>query len=114
MNKLDNGMNLDGMDIEELTELAAKIKVAEQSAKERYLSEAKELAATLIEKCNALGLKVTSFFREEKVTHRYRNTDNPDETWKGRGPKPKWLKKALEGLSEEEAELKLESYRIQQ
>ncbi len=111
---LDQDMNFDAMGVEQLTELAAKIKAAEQSAKERSLSEVKELAATLVAKCNALGIKVNSFFREEKVTPRYMNTDNHDETWKGRGPKPKWLKKALKGLSEDEAELKLESYRIQQ
>ena len=26
---------------------------------------------------------------------KYRNPNNPAETWKGRGPKPKWLKAAV-------------------
>ena len=26
---------------------------------------------------------------------KYRNPNNPDEAWKGRGPKPKWLKAAI-------------------
>jgi DNA-binding protein H-NS len=31
------------------------------------------------------------------VAPKYRNPDNPTETWAGRGPKPRWLAAALKG-----------------
>lgn len=35
-----------------------------------------------------------------KVAPKYRNPQNPDETWTGRGRKPKWVEAYLEGGGE--------------
>jgi DNA-binding protein H-NS len=32
---------------------------------------------------------------ESSPTQKYRNPDNPDQTWSGRGQQPKWVKEAL-------------------
>ena len=43
---------------------------------------------------------------EAKVAPKYRNTDNPSETWAGRGLKPRWLAAALK------AGMKMEQFAI--
>ncbi|MDT8406386.1 MAG: H-NS histone family protein [Methylococcales bacterium] len=34
--------------------------------------------------------------RRSKVPIKYRNPDNPQQTWKGRGQKPRWLREKLD------------------
>lgn len=106
-------IDISGLNIEQLNELAAKIKAEEEAAKERSFNEVTELVDTLIAKCDALGIQAKSFFIKKKaseITHR--NPENPEEVWKGKGPKPNWLKRAIEGLTDEDAASKIDSYRI--
>ena len=50
--------------------------------------------------------KRTNSLAGKKVPPKYRNPDNPKETWAARGMKPKWLVTALKGGK------KLESFAI--
>ena len=40
---------------------------------------------------SAKGRKTTKGYKLGKVAPKYRNPDNPAETWAGRGQQPKWL-----------------------
>lgn len=62
-----------------------------------------ERLQTLQEEIATLGFTVDDLFpRKPKGTHsrptqrRYRDPNNPDNTWGGKGPKPQWLKDAIE------------------
>ena len=43
------------------------------------------------------GRKSTKGYKLGKVAPKYRNPDNPSETWAGRGQQPKWLASRLTG-----------------
>ena len=45
----------------------------------------------------ATGRKSTKGYKLGKVAPKYRNPDNPSETWAGRGQQPKWLASRLTG-----------------
>lgn len=106
-------IDISGLNIEQLNALAAQIKAEEEAAKERSLNEVTELVETLIAKCDALGIQAKSFFVKKKVSEiTHQNPENPTEVWKGKGPKPNWLKRAIEGLADEDAASKIDSYRI--
>lgn len=48
----------------------------------------------------------TATRRAGKVPPKYRNPNNPEETWSGRGVKPRWFRDALAaGISPEEMEI---------
>ena len=106
-------IDISGMNVEQLQSLAAQIKAEEEAAKERSFNEVQELVETLIKKCEVLGLQAKSFFIQKKVSEiTHQNPENEKEVWKGKGPKPNWLKRAIEGLTDEDAASKIESYRI--
>lgn len=106
-------IDITGMNVEQLKNLAAQIEAEKEAAKERSFNEIQELVETLIAKCEALGIEAKSFFVQKKVSEiTHQNPENPAEVWKGKGPKPKWLKRVIEGLDEECAASKIESYRI--
>ncbi len=106
-------IDISGMNVEQLKNLAAQIEAEKEAAKERSFNEIQELVETLIAKCEALGIEAKSFFVQKKVSEiTHQNPENPAEVWKGKGPKPNWLKRAIEGLTDEDAASKIESYRI--
>lgn len=85
-------INVDKMSLKDLLELEARVKRAITNAKERERSDLKQKIASLAE--NA-GFTVSELFgsgrKGSKVAIKYRNKDNPSETWTGRGRQPKWL-----------------------
>jgi DNA-binding protein H-NS len=85
-------INVDKMSLKDLLELEARVKRAITNAKERERSDLKQKIASLAE--NA-GFTVSELFgsgrKGSKVAIKYRNKDNPAETWTGRGRQPKWL-----------------------
>lgn len=106
-------IDITGLNLEQLNNLAAQIKAEEEAAKERSFNEVTELVETLIAKCDSLGIEAKSFFIKKKVSEiTHQNPENPTEVWKGKGPKPNWLKRAIEGLTDEDAASKIDSYRI--
>ena len=86
-------VNVDKMSLKELLDLEARVRRAITNVKERERSELKTKIASLAE--NA-GFTVSELFgagrgKGGKVAVKYRNKDNPAETWTGRGRPPKWL-----------------------
>ena len=67
------------------------------------LKEAKRMAAevgyeiTFVKTGKTDGGKAKPQSPRAKVLPKYRNPDNADETWSGRGRQPKWVQAALAG-----------------
>jgi len=104
--------DIENMSSKELADLieAASGKLAQQKEAEKAAVKA-ELEALAQQR----GFTISELFGSEKtkaprakVAPVYRDPENPENTWTGRGRKPKWLVAALEsGLS-------IESFRINQ
>jgi DNA-binding protein H-NS len=91
-------MALKTMPIAKLQDLKSKIEAA-ISAK---VSERRRELETELSKLARFGGggKVIKFGRggqKGPVAPKYRNPENPDETWAGRGLKPRWLSAAIKG-----------------
>lgn len=99
--------------IEELNSMIAAAEAAKEAAKDREHTDLLRLVDQVKTKAEALGIKPISLFRETVESKpKYRNPNNPDETFSGRGPRPAWLKALLEGKSKEEAKEALKQYEI--
>lgn len=91
-------INVDKLSLKDLLDLENKVKKAINSAqareKDEFLADVKALAAKR-------GIAIGDVFggkgggKGSKVAVKYRNRDNPGETWTGRGRQPKWLAAAL-------------------
>jgi DNA-binding protein H-NS len=89
-------MALKAMSISKLTDLKQKVE-AMLTAK---VEEERRILQTKLSKLERVGLGSTPGRRggvRGKVAPKYRNPDNPAETWAGRGLKPRWLAIALKG-----------------
>jgi DNA-binding protein H-NS len=89
-------MNLKSMSIDRLSKLREQVAVAlnakvieERQAVQDHLNKLDRLAAG-----GSRGKGVRGGLRGA-VAPKYRNPDNPAETWAGRGLKPRWLAAAL-------------------
>lgn len=100
-------MNLDDMSLRELQELQRNItrmiETYQERAKRDALSElrekAKSMGFTIEELLEVKSAKPTRKSPEPK----YRNPENPELTWSGRGKKPAWFASALaRGVSPDE------------
>lgn len=86
--------NLEKLSAKELAALDARVAkmIAAKSANERV--EVRRKAEAMAREA---GFRLTDLFgsgRKGKVAIKYRNPKNPDETWTGRGRKPRWMVKA--------------------
>ncbi|HEX4892262.1 MAG TPA: H-NS histone family protein [Hyphomicrobiaceae bacterium] len=93
------GPNIEKMPLKDLIELESRVKKAIVQAKER---ERAELKQKMVELAEESGFSVSELFgsgrggiKGGKVAVKYRNRENPSETWTGRGRQPKWLSAAL-------------------
>ena len=92
------GMNVDKLSLKELQDLEVRVKKAIVSAKMR---EQEEFKADVMALAQKRGIAIGEVFgagrggKGGKVAVKYRNRDNPAETWTGRGRQPKWLAAAI-------------------
>jgi DNA-binding protein H-NS len=91
-------MALKTMPIAKLQDLKSKIEAAINAK----VSERRRELETELSKLARFdgGGKVIRFGRggqKGPVAPKYRNPENPDETWAGRGLKPRWLSAAIKG-----------------
>lgn len=85
-------------------ELAAMIEKAEKVLKEKQSKTRREGIAKIKELAASIGVSVEISESGKpprsrtggKVAIKYRNPENPDHQWTGRGMKPKWLRELLE------------------
>lgn len=86
--------NLDRMSLKDLVELDTRIKAAIAGIRDRQRNDVKNELAALAER---RGFNITELYgsgrgaKGSKVAIKYRNKDNPLDTWTGRGRQPRWL-----------------------
>jgi DNA-binding protein H-NS len=94
----DTAMALETMPIAKLQHLKSQVEAA-ISAK---VTERRRELETELSKLAGFGgrgkaMKLARGGRMGKVAPKYRNPENPTETWAGRGLKPRWLAAAIKG-----------------
>lgn len=82
-----------GMTLKQMLDLSDKLSAAIEEKRKEDREEAKRAVADFAEK---RGFTVDDLFGGRKgkgraVAPKYKNPDNPSETWTGRGRKPNWL-----------------------
>jgi DNA-binding protein H-NS len=96
-------IDLENMSREELLDLRAKVDDAIASAAERErqaaIAAAEEAARQFGFSLNELGMTAGSGRRKARASGpknppRYRNPNDPSQTWSGRGRRPQWVKDA--------------------
>ncbi|MDK3019555.1 H-NS histone family protein [Pseudodonghicola flavimaris] len=94
-------INLDGLSRKDLLELRDNVekalKDAEVRERKEALKAAEQAAAEFgfsLADLSADG-KVRTGGKQSKAPAKYRNPNNPEETWSGRGRKPRWVHEAL-------------------
>ena len=104
-------LDLDQFTLPELKKLHKDLQRAISSFEKRKKSEAR---AELEAKAKELGFNLNQLLDEVQLNKKtnpaepkYRNPSNPDQTWSGRGRKPRWLTVALTS-----AGAKLEDFEI--
>lgn len=116
VSSMSNRLDLNGMSIDDLLELQDLIR---EAVKRRAQSERDALRQRLarLEAAAAEGTPGgprPSPLKGRKVAPKYRNPDNPSQTWAGRGQMPAWMAVAVaNGASVSDFEIP-GSYRLQQ
>src|SRR5216684_4461759 len=94
-----NQMNLKSMSISRLTDLRHRV---EEALASKVIDQRRALESELGKLNRLQGAKTlrkngSGFGVRGPVPPKYRNPQNPDETWAGRGLRPKWLTAAIKG-----------------
>jgi DNA-binding protein H-NS len=84
-------MNFKSMSIEKLVKLKDQV----ESALSSKVAETRRMLQSNLAKLTGFGAASMRSAARGKVAPKYRNPDNPSETWAGRGLKPRWLAAAL-------------------
>ncbi|MBK5924289.1 transcriptional regulator [Rhodovulum sulfidophilum] len=88
--------DLETLTLKELKDLRKDIDSAIASFHDREKAKAKAvLEATAKEMGFSLDEIIGKKSRRVKPVAKYRNPENPTETWSGRGRRPRWLEEAL-------------------
>jgi len=82
---------------------------AQKALQEKLHAEKHNAIAEIAERMKLMGISIADiqdFFNHTKPVSsskpKYRNPDNPDETWTGKGKPPNWFKTAIEkGIDKE-------------
>jgi DNA-binding protein H-NS len=85
-------MNLKSMSLDKLVDLRNRV---EATLGTRVAQERRMLESELGKLTRAGGLTRGRVGPGGKIPPKYRNPENPSETWAGRGLKPRWLAAAL-------------------
>lgn len=90
---------IDDMSQEELKALKKRVDRALETVVERRKEAARK---RLEEQAREMGFKLDELMEakpgktRKTIAPKYRNPDDPDQTWTGRGRKPKWVEAHLE------------------
>jgi len=92
-----NRMNLKSMSISRLTDLRHRVEAALAS---KVIDQRRTIESELAKLSRLQGAKTvrkngSGFGLRGPVAPKYRNPQNPEETWAGRGLRPKWLAAAV-------------------
>ena len=94
--KVNMNQDLSHLSLEELHALATR---AQKALEDKQKESRKAVIAQIRELADSIGVTVTltegdrpvSSRRGGKVAPKYRNPHNHDQTWTGRGVKPRWM-----------------------
>jgi DNA-binding protein H-NS len=94
-----NRMNLKSMSIDRLTDLRHRVEgaLASKVIDERRALESELGKLNRLQGAKTLRKSGSGFGVRGPVPPKYRNPQNPEETWAGRGLRPKWLTAAIKG-----------------
>ena len=93
--------NIESLSQEELNELIAR---AEQQKKKIHRDRINDVRRKITDMAKAEGYSIEELFGGRgggsrrtagKVAAKYRNPANPEQTWTGRGKRPRWFSEAL-------------------
>jgi|TARA_R100000687_G_C6377615_1_gene131056 DNA-binding protein H-NS len=106
---MSKDLDLNQLDQQELEQLRADVDQALKTLHARRLKEARSAAAALAKEH---GFKLedlvapASSSAKKNLPAKYANPDDPNQTWSGRGRKPKWFNEAIEsGKTESDLEI---------
>lgn len=91
-------VDLHGMSLDELKKLQKDVTHAIETFRDRQRDEAR---AALEERAREMGFTLSEVVSPSKRRRtpmsppKYRNPANPDQTWTGRGRRPRWIDEAL-------------------
>ncbi|SIT86521.1 H-NS histone family protein [Pontibaca methylaminivorans] len=83
------------MSREELLQLQSKVKRALKEADKRDRQEAKIAAQQAVAKYGYQLEDLVNFSGKGGASPKYRNPENPTQTWSGRGRRPRWVHDAI-------------------
>ena len=94
--------DIDDLDINQLKELAKKAEALIEQRQQQQIEEAYNQIVNIAQK---IGMSLEELIEygqhsttttKRTVAPRYRNPNDPTQTWTGRGKKPRWVIEALE------------------
>ena len=95
--------DLSGLSVEDLKRLQSEAEVLIASKKDQAIDDAynqilaiAQSVGLTVEEVLEVGAQKRKKTTRKAVEPRYRNTNNADETWTGRGKQPRWLVAELE------------------
>lgn len=92
-----NAVDLDRLSLEELKDLKKKVAKAINTYEDRQKQQA---LAALDEKAREMGFSLSELTGGRKARKpsvpKYRNPNDPSQTWTGKGRQPAWFKDAIE------------------
>lgn len=93
------GIDFGAMSRKELLELQTSVNAALKDAEQRERREALEAAEKAVAEFGFSLAELSSDPKKGgktgKAAAKYRNPENPEQTWSGRGRKPQWIHDAL-------------------
>jgi DNA-binding protein H-NS len=94
-----NQMNLKSMSISRLTDLRDRVEaaLATKVIEQRRTIESELAKLSRLQGAKTLRKSGSGFGLRGPVAPKYRNPQNPAETWAGRGLTPRWLTAAMKG-----------------
>jgi DNA-binding protein H-NS len=94
-------VDLSSYSLDELRKLSNRV---EQEIERQRKSKVLTIRTKMEELASTLGMTVEEVVKQEKkkrnssiISHpKYRNPEDPSQTWAGRGKRPRWLQQALQ------------------
>lgn len=95
---MSNAIDLDSLNVDELRAITENAQQLIEQKQHQRLHEAYIQFEQIAENANSTieDILKAGESLEKKRNIKYRNTENSEETWTGRGRKPTWLVEALE------------------
>lgn len=105
---MTTAVDIDGMGRDELLSLQKQVDKAIKSFEERNLQKAMQAAEAAVQEFGVTLADIVPLIGAKKSTlpAKYRDPEDPSQTWSGHGRRPKWFLEALDaGKTEQDLEI---------